>query len=229
MTDRDTLLAEIQNHDWYQSIPLGDGITTDGETGTSEADKLAMMSLPDDLTGSSILDIGCNEGFYSFELESRGASPILAVDQHPAAKEKFALIHRLKGSRVEFRACDFFDLGAGDIGTFDIVLFLAVLHHVRYPLLAIDRIFELTERFALIEYVEAIAKVNPEQAVLVRRNSKKPGLFQLLPTRTFMLGALRHAGFSSVELLGEHRPQKLKDRHGAPGFTQQRVLLKALK
>ena len=145
MIDREALLAEIKNQHWYQSIPLGPDFTTDGETGTAERDKIAMMNLPDDLTGTSVLDIGCNEGFYSFELEARGASPILAIDQHPAARKKFELIHLWKDSQAEFRPCDFFDLRASEIGTHDIVLFLAVFHHVRHPLLAIDRIHELTE------------------------------------------------------------------------------------
>lgn len=229
MVERDELLEQIQTQKWYQSIPLADGVTTEGETGSSESDKLAMMDLPADLTGTSVLDIGCNEGFYSFELESRGAAPILAVDQHPAAREKFDLIHRWKGSRVEFRPCDFFDLRAADIGTHDIVLFLAVLHHVRHPLLAIDRIFELTGEFAFIEYVEAISREHEDQAVLVRRQSKKPGRFQMLPTRTFMLDVVERAGFSSISVVGSHRKTKLRERHGTPGYDQQRVLLKVQK
>jgi len=229
MTERSTLLSRIQAEEWYQSIPLGDDLHTEGETGTSESDKLAMLDLPDSLTGVSVLDIGCNEGFYSFEFEKRGASPILAIDQHPAAVRKFGLVREWLRSSVRFRDCDFFDLRASEVGTFDVVLFLAVFHHVRYPLLALDRLHELTADTLFFEYVEAIPREHDDQAVLVRRNAKKPGRFQMLPTRRYLEDVLTRAGFGSIERIGVHRWKKLREKHGCPGYDQQRVLLKVKK
>ncbi len=65
--------------------------------------------------------------------------------------------------------------------------------------------------------------------MLVRRQSKKPGRFQMLPTRTFMLDVVERAGFSSISVVGSHRKTKLRERHGTPGYDQQRVLLKVQK
>ncbi len=227
--DRETLLEQIQQEHWYQSIPLGDGTTTAGETGDAEHDKIAMMELPADLSGKSVLDIGCSEGFYSYEFESRGASKILAIDKHPDACRKFRLIHQLRDSQVEFREIDFFDLDRTEVGQHDIVLFLAVFHHVRHPLLAIDRLYDLTAEVTFIEYVEALPESGEDLSLLLRRKSKKPGLYQMLPTRSYMIEMLQRAGYSQVEVLGSHRQQKLKEKHGTPGFHQQRVLLKAIK
>lgn len=228
-TDRETLLERIQQEKWYQSIPLGDGTTTAGETGDAERDKIAMLDLPDDLSGKSVLDIGCSEGFYSFEFESRGASQILAVDNHADACRKFRLIHELRASQVELKEIDFFQLNREEIGQHDFVLFLAVLHHARHPLLAIDHLYDLTREVTFIEYVEALPESGEELSLLLRRKSKKPGLYQMLPTRSYMLEMLERAGYSQVEVLGAHRQQKLKEKHGTPGFHQQRVLLKAIK
>lgn len=228
-TDRDNLMAQIEQEKWYQSIPLGDGNSTVGETGEAEHDKIAMMNLPDDLSGKSVLDIGCSEGFYSFQFESRGATKILAVDKHPDACRKFRLIHELRESRVQFKEIDFFELNREEIGRHDIVLFLAVFHHVRHPLLAIDRLYDLTREMTFIEYVEALPESEEDLSLLLRRKSKKPGLYQMLPTRSYMLEMLERAGYSGVEVLGTHRQQKLKEKHGTPGFHQQRVLLKAIK
>jgi len=150
----------------------------------------------------------------------------LAVDRHRDAIVKFDLIKRLKKSQVEFQPIDLFDIDASEIGQFDIVLFLAVFHHLRYPLLALDRLFELTGEYALIEVVEALPETNESQAVLVRKMSKK-GRFHMLPTRAFMIDMLTRAGFTKVEPLGVHRLQKLKPKRQTPGFNQQRVLFKA--
>ena len=227
--DRESLRARIQQEEWYQSIPLGDGTTTAGETGDSERDKIVMMEWPDDLSGKSLLDIGCSEGFYSYEFEARGATKILAVDKHPDACRKFRLIHELKESKVEFLESDFYDLDRTVIGRHDYVLFLAVFHHVRHPLLAIDRLYDLTKEITFIEYVEALPESGEDLSLLLRRKSKKPGLYQMLPTRSYMTEMLYRAGYSAVEVLGAHRQQKLKEKHGTPGFHQQRVLLKATR
>ena len=44
-----------------------------------------------------------------------------------------------------------YDIRADRVGTFDVVFFLGVLYHLRYPLLALDRIREVTNEYALIE------------------------------------------------------------------------------
>jgi tRNA (mo5U34)-methyltransferase len=227
--DRESLRARIHQEEWYQSIPLGDGTTTAGETGDSERDKIEMMDWPDDLSGKSLLDIGCSEGFYSYEFESRGATKILAIDKHPDACRKFRLIQELRSSKIEFLESDFYDLDRAVIGRHDYVLFLAVFHHVRHPLLAIDRLYDLTREITFIEYVEALPESGEDLSLLLRRKSKKPGLYQMLPTRSYMTEMLDRAGYSRVEVLGTHRQQKLKEKHGTPGFHQQRVLLKAIK
>ena len=123
------LLERIEKLTWYQSIPLGNGRVTPGETGESEKVKLDMMALPEDLSGKTLLDIGCNEGFFSFEAEKRGATRVLAMDKSPAAREKFMLLRKLFRSKVEFEAADLSGMSLESLGRFDIILFLAVFHH----------------------------------------------------------------------------------------------------
>jgi tRNA (mo5U34)-methyltransferase len=218
----------VAKHHWYQSIPLGDGLITPGETGDATQRKLAMMNLPENLTGKSVLDIGCNEGFFSFEAERRGASRVLAVDKGKDARAKFALVKKILGSGVEFTDENLFDIQPSKLGRFDIVFFLAVLHHLRYPILAIDRIFELTREFAVMEFVEAVPETHQDQSALVRRLSKK-GHLHMLPTRTLALELLEQAGFARVEVLGTHRAKAAGPHRRMDGYSQQRVLLKALR
>jgi tRNA (mo5U34)-methyltransferase len=94
--------------------------------------------LPDDLTGWRALDIGCNAGFYSVELARRGAS-VLAIDHddHYLAQARWVRSRVGLAEQVELRRLDVYDLARLD-EQFDVVLFLGVLYHLRYPMLALD-------------------------------------------------------------------------------------------
>jgi len=96
--------------------------------------------VPEDLTGLSVLDIGCNGGFYALEMARRGADRVLALDADPhyLAQARFAA--EVEGARViEFRQMSVYDLGDLD-ERFDLVLFMGVFYHLRHPLLALDLI-----------------------------------------------------------------------------------------
>ena len=131
---------EIAGIDWYHTIDLGNGIVTPGVDNTRE--RLPVMQMPPDLTGKSVLDIGAWDGFFSFEAERRGASRVLAVDSfswHGAGwgtKDGFDCARRVLNSRVEDLEIEVLDLSAATVGTFDLVLFLSVLYHMKHPLLA---------------------------------------------------------------------------------------------
>jgi 2-polyprenyl-3-methyl-5-hydroxy-6-metoxy-1,4-benzoquinol methylase len=220
------LREQIAPYEWYQSIDLGQGVITPGETGDASQNKLAMMKLPEDLTGQSVLDIGCNEGFFSFEAEKRGASRIVAIDKGKAAQEKFALVHRLLASSVEFHDVDLTEIKPAQWGKFDLVFFLAVLHHIRHPFWILDHIYKLTGGVAVMEFVEAVPDDGSDLSAFVRRMSKR-GHLHMMPTRTMTLELLDQAGFKTVEILGAHRAKGAGEHRRMPGFSQQRVLLKA--
>ena len=98
-------------------------------------------AVPADLTGKSVLDIGCNAGFYSLEMKRRGADRVLGVDFDDRYLEQAKLAAEVRGADIEFRKLSVYDLAA--LGErFDVVLFLGVLYHLRHPLLALDLIWE---------------------------------------------------------------------------------------
>jgi tRNA (mo5U34)-methyltransferase len=127
---------------WFHNIHLPDGSQTapDHFLGDFPSFKWNEIStfIPEDLSGKTVLDIGCNAGFYSIELAKRGAK-VIAIDLDPhylkQAKwvaEKFGL-----DDKIEFHQMQVYDL-ASFPKTFDIVWFMGVLYHLRYPLLALD-------------------------------------------------------------------------------------------
>ncbi|WP_137388456.1 TIGR04290 family methyltransferase [Rhodoligotrophos defluvii] len=98
-------------------------------------------AIPADLAGKTVLDIGCNGGFYSIEMKRRGADRVVGIDFDPdyLAQARFAA--EVHGLDIEFRQLSVYDVGA--LGErFDIVLFMGVLYHLRHPLLALDLIHE---------------------------------------------------------------------------------------
>ena len=217
----------IWQHRWYHSIPLGKGVFTPGKRSYAHLlEKLNMMQLPDDLTGCSLLDIGCNEGFYAIEAWRRGASPVLGVDnqQRRDVASKFALIKSILGHGADFRESDVQDTKADDLPIFDIVLFLSVFHHLRYPFYALDRVASLTGRMAIMEFVVADTQPDGESPQLLRGFGHK-GKLRLIPNRQFLLEMLQWAGFREVELLGTHSRRRYE---GLP-VEAEKILLRARK
>jgi tRNA (mo5U34)-methyltransferase len=97
--------------------------------------------LPADLSGKSVLDIGCNAGFYSFEMKRRGASRVLGIDHDQRYLDQARFAAEVLGVDVEFRLGEVWDVAA--LGErFDLVIFMGVLYHLRHPLLALDLIRE---------------------------------------------------------------------------------------
>jgi tRNA (mo5U34)-methyltransferase len=98
-------------------------------------------AVPKDLKGKSVLDIGCNAGFYSMEMKRRGAARVLGLDSDDEYLEQARFASEVSGLDIEFQRLSVYDVGALD-EKFDIVLFLGVLYHLRHPLLALDLIYE---------------------------------------------------------------------------------------
>jgi tRNA (mo5U34)-methyltransferase len=97
--------------------------------------------IPADLSGKSVLDIGCNAGFYSIEMKRRGADRVVGIDFDEAYLAQAEFAARVAEAEVEFRKLSVYDVGA--LGErFDIVLFMGVLYHLRHPLLALDLVRE---------------------------------------------------------------------------------------
>lgn len=129
---------------WFHNINL-DGIDTAPThfLGDYPAVKWRRFAdaIPSDLTGQSVLDIGCNAGFYSLEMKRRGAARVLGIDSDEDYLKQARFAAEVSGLDLEFRRLSVYDVGAID-ERFDIVLFMGVLYHLRHPLLALDLIHE---------------------------------------------------------------------------------------
>lgn len=137
--DRETVQRRIEEHGrWFHEIELAPGIVTPGEDSNRlKLPILDQLGLPRRADGLRALDVGCSDGYFSFELERRGAE-VLAVDFVPEAYTGFAVAREVLGSRVEYRMDNVYNLAPERYGHFDVVLFLGVLYHLRKPQAALD-------------------------------------------------------------------------------------------
>ena len=137
------LMAGIEH--WYHQIELAPGLVTPGTHPSPEIlAQLDRLGLPRQARGLRVLDIGCRDGFYAFEMERRGAE-VLGIDYAAPHVTGFAVASQILGSRVEYTVENVYNLAPEKHGTFDLVLFLGVLYHLRNPLLALDRIRGVTK------------------------------------------------------------------------------------
>ena len=98
-------------------------------------------ALPDDLSGATVLDIGCNGGFYAIEMKRRGASRVLGIDVDDRYLDQARFAASTLGFDIEFQKRSVYDVDQ-IAGKFDIVFFMGVLYHLRYPLYALDRVVQ---------------------------------------------------------------------------------------
>jgi tRNA (mo5U34)-methyltransferase len=169
---------------WFHNLHLPDGAQTapDHPLGDFPAFKWEQISpwLPEDMSGLRALDIGCNAGFYSLAMARRGAQ-VLGIDVDPHflrqaewARERFGV----SAERLALRQMQVYELARLE-EQFDVVLFLGVLYHLRYPLLALDIVAERARETLVLQTLtmpgEEIAEPPDDLRLSEREAMLQPG------------------------------------------------------
>jgi tRNA (mo5U34)-methyltransferase len=98
-------------------------------------------AIPADLCGATVLDVGCNGGFYSIEMKKRGAKYVLGIDVDDRYLNQARFAAETLGVDIDLRKCSIY--AADELpGQFDYVLFMGVFYHLRYPLFALDKLIK---------------------------------------------------------------------------------------
>ena len=142
---------------WFHNLHLPDGRQTAPDHRFGDFPRLKWEEiaphLPDDLTGWRALDLGCNAGFYSFELARRGAA-VTGLDHDPHYLRQARWAAARMGLPVTFRQGQVYELARSD-ERFDLVLFMGVLYHLRYPLLGLDAVARTEPRLMVFQTLTA--------------------------------------------------------------------------
>ena len=140
---------------WFHNIHLPDGShTAPGHfLGDFPAFKWKNIkdSIPQDLTGWKVLDIGCNAGFYSLELAKRGAE-VLAIDlaQHYLTQAQWVAEQFGLDDKIRFEQLQVYDIAHLE-EEFDLIWFMGVFYHLRYPMLALDILAQKTKKMMVFQ------------------------------------------------------------------------------
>lgn len=188
---------------WFHTMELGPGLRTHGVYDPSRT--LPRLRLPDRLDGRTVLDVGAWDGFYAFEMERRGAE-VLATDSFSwngngwGTKDGFLLARQVLGSGVRDLEIDPIDLVPEAVGgTFDIVLFLGALYHVRDPMLVLERLRSVTAELLVVETeVGMLLTRRPAMALYPTSELNRDPTNWWAPNVPAMRGMLRAAGFAEV-------------------------------
>ena len=125
---------------WYQTIPIRQGIETPGKVNSMR--RLAQMELGD-LTGKTVLDIGCNSGMYSFECKKRNAGRVVGIDLDEFRLSQAHTINGILQMDVIFLKKSIYDLST--LGTFNIVICVAVITEIENIIAGLLTLKEIAE------------------------------------------------------------------------------------
>ena len=188
---------------WWHSFELPDGSRIEGVSDLeAQKRRIAQFPIPGDLTGKRVLDVGAWDGWFSFEMERRGAE-VVAIDRWE--NPRFYEIRRMLGSKVDYRELDVHELHPDKVGRFDIVLFMGVLYHVKHPLLALERVCSVaTDMVAVESFVWR--EEGERKALQFFEYDEFGGQFDnwFAPTVNCLTALCRTAGFARVELNNVH-------------------------
>ncbi len=138
---------------WFHNMNLG-GVQTAPEHFLGDYPNVKWRNIapaiPEDLTGKTVLDIGCNAGFYSMEMKRRGADRVVGIDFDDKYLNQARFAAEVNGfDNIEFQKLSVYDVA--QLGEkFDVVIFMGVLYHLRHPLLALDLIYDNVAKDMLI-------------------------------------------------------------------------------
>jgi tRNA (mo5U34)-methyltransferase len=198
---------------WHYSFDLGDGVIINpeditGDRGVRDFIWPAVLELcgRKDLKGLRVLDIACNAGHWSLQALNSGAEYVLGIDARPMHIEQSELVRDALGldpARLQYRLMNIYDLSPDIVGTFDVCLAFRILHHLRHPLLAIERIRDVCRSYVVFDVRLLRAEGNLLQMKAEDWSNSLHGVdgVAFSPTKAAVELMLESSGFRDVRLI----------------------------
>lgn len=171
---------------WFHRIDLGDGVVTKrgsvaGEAPDHPLPTWAVISeaLSADLSGRSVLDVGCNAGFYSVEASRRGAARVLGIDAQRHQVRQASFVGRALGLPMEFRRMSVYDLAPENVGVFDVTLALGLVYHLKHLVQGLERLHAVTGDLLILETAVLLPDLVPTEPVPYHQGSLTRSLYPI--------------------------------------------------
>lgn len=205
--DQETISRRVKELDdnlgWYQNIDLKCGIQTKTRTVWGEEidhprqrwESIA-PGFPSDFSGKTVLDVGCNAGYFSFVAADRGASRIVALDYKQGYIDQAQFCNEVRGDKIDFRVGNVLDIEKLN-QDFDITICIGLLYHVQDIVGAIRAIAKVTRELAIVE--SAVHPGNNDRPLVYVPSGKgrEPGTWH--PNMTALKYMFEKEGFSRTQ------------------------------
>jgi SAM-dependent methyltransferase len=130
----------------YQQVTLPTGRIIPGTDRSPAAD----LVYGADLTGKSVLDVGCYYGFFLHEAIRRGARRAVGIEADQERYRIASTLATLWAGKIDLHQGLLEDVELNE--KFDVVLFLNVIHHIKDPVTVIRRLASLCRGTLIIEF-----------------------------------------------------------------------------
>jgi tRNA (mo5U34)-methyltransferase len=225
------LWQQVQALPWYHTLDLGQGVVTPGAY--DHRPYLHLYGLPQGMAGQTALDVGAASGFFSFEMERRGAQvtaidlpawqehdfgpryePDMAHDQAQRyLQEPILLARRALGSQITKREMSIYDLSPETVGRFDLVFCGSLLLHLSDPARALWQLQSVTRGQAIIATV-IDPSPDPEPRALFVGHGR--GDVWWYPNRACLEAMVEAAGFAGWQWVSTFRLDYADGQAGQP-------------
>ena len=219
------IMAEVERlGPWFHCIDLGDGLVTKSQSAIGEPVEHPRPTwesvkecVPVDLTGQTVLDVGCNAGFYSIEMKRRGAARVLGLDSQRDLIRQAEFVREVLGLDIEYERKSVYDLDPYAMGQFDVTLALGLIYHCKHLVLALEKLFLITRRLLILETAIYPPEKAPESfeyeeggerptlhplAYVENRPEAKEAVYNwFLPSTAALTALLKNVGFDEIEVL----------------------------
>jgi tRNA (mo5U34)-methyltransferase len=224
MLSPDKISAELQRlQPWFHRIDLGGGVFTKTESAIGEplehpqpTWETVKACLAGDLSGKTVLDVGCNAGFYSIEMKRRGATRVLGVDSQRTLIRQATFVREVLGLDLEYQRLSVYDLDPHVLGQFDVTLALGLIYHCKHLVLALEKLFAVTRELLVIEtaiyppeksppsFVYDVGGIQPilhPLAYVENTSDAKEAIYNwFLPSVDALCALLKNVGFDELEV-----------------------------
>ncbi len=216
---------------WFHCIDLGDGLLTKSRSAIGEPVdhprptwESVKACVPEDLTGQTVLDVGCNAGFYSIEMKRRGAARVLGLDAQRDLIRQAEFVRDVLGLEIEYERKSVYDLDPFALGQFDVTLALGLIYHCKHLVLALEKLFLITRRLLILETAIYPPEKAPESfeyeeggerptlhplAYVENRPEAKEAVYNwFLPSTAALSALLKNVGFDDIKVLPTANPDR---------------------
>ena len=222
---RDEITSEIKRLEpWFHCIDLGNGLKTKSKSAIGEPAEhprptweKVKVCLPADLSGQSVLDVGCNAGFYSIEMKRRNAARVLGIDSQRELVRQANFVRSVLGLEIDYRRMSVYDLDPRELGQFDVTLALGLIYHCKHLVLALEKLFLVTRKLLVLEtaiypprktpqsFVYPVGGTEPTLhpiAYIENQPDAKEAVYNwFLPSTAALCALLKNIGFDEVTVM----------------------------